>query len=167
LVSSPWVTVIGSMSKVWFGPWAFAAMAAAQVLGGIGSISQGNTAKDLAGQQSAAYREQADMVNLEAIHAHEDLAIKRSRTLATSKAVMAAQGGGQDIGILSAQDAQFGAKDKRIDNEAYLKKHAIYSRANLVDAQGSAEQSAGLMKGLTQFAGAGANLFKFGKEMSA
>lgn len=136
---------------------------ATAVIGGIGTISQGSTQAGLYGQQAQMYRDAAENEKLDALHAHEDLAIQRDRTLSTSRAVMGAQGGGEDTGILSAEGAQFGAQDQRITNTSGNKLRQIYARANLSDATGSAVQSASLFRGLGQMALGGYNLFSAGQ----
>lgn len=150
------------MTKVWFDPGTAIAGATA-LFSAFGTISAGGQANAQAQAQAGMYRDAASITQLEESRAHNDLNIQRQRTLSSAKATMAAQGGGVDEGILSAEAAQFGDQDARISNDSKLKQRGLFNRALYAQQAGEYAQSSSLWKAGGQALGGGYNLFKAGQ----
>lgn len=121
---------------------------------GFSAIQQGNFASAQASAQARMYKDAADAAKLEEDRAHTDLSIQRDRALSSAKAIMAAQGGDIDQGIISSEAAQFGDKDQRITNDSLIKQRSLFYRANYSEAAGANAQSNGLYTGIGKFLGA-------------
>jgi hypothetical protein len=144
------------MTKTWFEPTTImlGMSAAAMAAQGFSSIMQGNFAASQAGAQAQMYRDATDAVRSQETNAHKDLQIQRDRAMASAKATLAAQGGGEDEGLLSAEASQFGAADARITNDSLVKQRSLLYRANYVEAAGGNERQNGLFTGIGKFVGA-------------
>lgn len=142
-------------SKTWFGPMAVVAavVVAAAAVKAMSSIQEGQFAQAQANAQGQMYKDAASQAQLEELRAHDDLTIRRDRSLSNSKAILAAQGGGVDDNLIAAQAAQFGDQDSRVTHDSALKQRNYYARANYAYASGSNSARAGYMQGAGQMLG--------------
>lgn len=93
-----------------------------------------------------------------------DLDAERSRTLARTRAVLAAQGAGADdpsgLAVLQSQATQFGQQESRLIDDSLVRERSLEVKASNTRSVGRTEAVAHIFGGIGKAAGAGKSLFE-------
>ena len=142
-------------------------MGVAAAVSVVGGMMQGQAAKEQGDAEGRFLGQQADQEKLAQLRDLDALDAESSRTMARSRAVLAAGGGdttdGTALGLLTHQAGQFGEKRKALLNDSDARIAGLYDRANSARSAGSSAQLGAIFGGLGKGASAASSLFDYSR----
>lgn len=129
----------------------------------IGGMAQASAAKGAAESEAGMLEAQAEQERKQRARDLSDLEADRSRTLARTRAVLAASGADASdpsgLAVLQSQAVQFGQQESRLTDDSLVRERSLEAKAANTRATGRAEATAQVFGGIGKAASAGKSLF--------
>lgn len=145
--------------RVLYDPMTIATVAITAVSG----VFSGMSAKAQAKAEADYYKQQAAQEQLAQMRDLEALETERARTMARSRAVLAAQGGGLEgtgESLLEGAASTFGRREAELIHDSEARIRSLSARAASAKAAGNAAMWGSIFSGLGSAGKAGATLFR-------